>query len=451
MITAKDKILFFVLMAAGFIGTLSQNLLTSALPSIIGSFGITPAVGQWLTTSYILLMGVMTALSAYMYNRFSTRRLILISIGVFIFGCMISLTAADFRMLLVGRFIQAFGAGPTIPLLQIAAVYIYQPEHQGEALGLTGIIVGFAPAIGPTLSGILTDLFGWRSIFAFLIAVAAICLLIGWIFLRDIGERKRIHLDWLSVFLYSSGFCAIMLAVTAMENGTVFSVNTIGMLVAGIICLAAFVSRQNALKEPLLLISLLRNRSLVYGTVLLGTAYFMNMAGTILVPLFNQSICNYSATTSGLMMLPGSLLIAILSPCAGRLMDRYGAMKTCLAGMLFMLTGNAIFALLSQQASIIVIVCVYALRCLGMTFLMTPSTALGVQKLTVEEKPYGMAIMNSARQMSGALFSTILVVAATISSVSESADIDITGMHTAFIIMTLCSLIGVFLIWRLKE
>ena len=167
MITAKDKALFFVLMAAGFIGTLSQNLLTSALPSIIESFSITPAVGQWLTTSYILLIGVMTALSAYMYNRFPTRRLILISIGVFIFGCMISLTAADFRILLVGRFIQAFGAGPTIPLLQIAAVYIYPPECQGEALGLTGIIVGFAPAVGPTLSGILTDLFGWRSIFAF--------------------------------------------------------------------------------------------------------------------------------------------------------------------------------------------------------------------------------------------------------------------------------------------
>lgn len=436
-------------MAAGFIGSLSQNLLTSALPSILASFGITAAVGQWLTTSYILLMGVMTALSAFLFYRLPTRMLVMGSVTLFALGCALSLVSQNFPVLLIGRLIQAAGAGPLIPLLQIAVVYLYPPEHQGEALGLTGIIVGFAPAIGPTLSGILVDLWGWRSIFIFLITIACIVLILGHFALREIGERQCMPLDILSVLEYSIGFTAFMLSVTFMKSGTILDAKVLIAMAIGIVCLTIFVRRQLGLSDPLLKITLLRNRSLVLGTILLGAAYVMNMAGTILVPLFNQTICPYSATVSGLILLPGSLIIAALSPSSGKMTDRYGARMCCLLGMIFMLIGNLPFVFFRETVSIMPIVVAYAFRCLGMTFLMTPSTALSVQDLTLEDKPYGMAILNSIRQMSGALFSTILVVLATVAS--ASVDIDLTGMHVAFAAMAALSVLGGIVALAIRE
>lgn len=451
MVSRKNKLFLFVLMAAGFIGSLSQNLLTSALPVILAAFGITAAVGQWLTTSYILFMGVMTALSAYMFYRLPTRLLVMGSVTIFAIGCAISMAAQSFPVLLAGRLIQAFGAGPTIPLLQIAVVYLYPPEHQGEALGLTGIIVGFAPAIGPTLSGLLVDLWGWRSIFAFLIGLALLVLALGHFALRELGERQRMPLDMLSVLEYSVGFTAFMLSVTFMKGGQVLNLRVLGTMALGLAYLAVFVRRQLGLAEPLLKITLLRNRSLAFGTILLGLAYVMNMAGTILVPLFNQTICPYSATVSGLILLPGSILIAALSPYSGRLVDRYGARVCCLTGMAFMLLGNLPFAFFREAAGIPAIVLAYAIRCLGMTFLLTPSTALAVQELELNDKPYGMAILNSFRQMSGALFSTILVVLATVTSLAGSSDIDLRGMHIAFAAMAALSVLGGALTLAVRE
>ena len=449
MISTKNKILVFVLMAAGFIGSLSQNLLTSALPSILTDFGISAAIGQWLTTSYILVMGVITALTAFLFYKFETKLLVQVSLSIFLAGCILSLLAPNFPLLLAGRIIQACGAGPLIPLLQTAVLYLYPPEHQGQALGLTGIIVGFAPAVGPTLSGLLVDAFGWRSIFIFLIIFTCLIMLLGQFSLQSIGERQNLSLDGISVILYTLGFSTFMLAVTFLKSGVILSAKVLLTFAIGIISLAVFVKRQNSSTAPLLKLSLLRDRSLMMGTILLGIAYVMNMAGTILVPLFNQSICPYSATVSGLILLPGSLLIAAFSPYSGKLKDRYGAKRICLIGMFFMLAGNLPFMFFTETVGILPIVIAYASRCMGMTFLMTPSTALAVQDLKLEDKPYGMAILNSLRQMSGSLFSTILVVIATIAS--APASLSVTGIHVAFATMVGFSIVGIFLTMAISQ
>jgi len=441
MISLKNKLMIIAMMAAGFIGSLSQNLLTSALPSIMLTFNISAAVGQWLTTIYILVMGIITGISAYLFYRFKTKNLVQISLCLFLAGCLLALSAPNFPILLLARIIQACGAGPAIPLLQTAVIYIFPPEKQGQAIGLTGIIVGFAPAIGPTLSGILVDAFGWRSIFVFLIILCIIIIIIGQFTIHDVGERQFRPLETVSIILYSIGFSTFMLAVTMMKSGGFLQAKVLIFFCIGLLSLYFFVRRQFRVASPMLKLSLLKYRSLVLGIILLGTAYVLNMAGTILVPLFNQTLCSYSATVSGFMLLPGSLLIAILSPLSGHLMDRYGAKLICIAGMIFNVSGNLMFVFFSNHTSILCIITAYSLRCTGMTFLMTPSTALAVQDIPLIDKPHGMAILNSFRQMSGSLFSTVLVIIATICSAPESLNIH--GMHAAFIVMTVLSLIGI--------
>lgn len=449
MLTTQNKLIIMILMASGFIGSLSQNLLTAALPAIMSALNVEVAIAQWLTTVYVLVLGVITAISAYMFYRFPTKKLVMASLATFLLGCILAFYAPNFYVLLLARVIQAFGAGVLIPLLQMVVLYIYPPEKQGQAMGLTGIIVGFAPAVGPTLSGLLVDYFGWRSIFLLLIAISVGLLLAGQFVLREIGERQVYRMDFFSTALYSIGFVSFMLAVTFMKSGSILKPEIIGLFLAGIVCLVVFSKRQLKLPAPLLKLSLFNYRSLVFGAILLCISYVLMMAGAIFLPLYIQTLCGYSATISGLILLPGSLLIAVLSPVTGKLVDCFGAAQLCVVGMAFLAMGNVPFVFFDLHTSLAMICLAYIVRSIGLALLITATTTLGVQHLPLIDKAQGTAIQNSLRQMSGALVSTILVVISTM--VSFPATINVAGLHSAFLLMTLMTFVGLFIaIWSIR-
>lgn len=436
----KNKLIILVLMVAGFIGSLSQNLLTSALPAIMKSLNVDVAVAQWLTTIYIMVLGVITAISAYMFYRFPTKKLVQVALSIFLIGCIIAFFAQNFYIVLAARIIQALGIGVIIPLLQMVVLYIYPPEKQGQAIGISTIIVGFAPAIGPTLSGVLVDAFGWRSIFLLLIIISAAVLITGQFVLTDIGKRQINRMDFLSLALYAIGFVSFMLAVTFMKSGTLFKPQVIGLFIVGAACLIVFSIRQLKMPKPLLKLSLFRYNSLVFGVILLGLSYLIMMSGTIFVPLYIQTICGYSASVSGLIMLPGSLLMAVLGPVAGKLVDRFGASRLCIVGMTCLILGNVPFVLFDSHTPLALTCTAYIIRSVGLAILITACTTLGVQNLPLIDKPQGTAIQNSLRQMSGSLFSTVLIVIAAI--VSSPDSLNISGLHTSFSLMSIIAALG---------
>ncbi len=440
MISKKDKIMIVVMMISGFCGSLSQNMLTSALPSIMRDMGVSASTGQWLTTSYILVMGIITAISAWMFFRFTVRQLELCSLGLFFFGCVMALLAPNFGILLVSRIIQACGAGITIPLLQIVVLYIYPKNMQGRAMALTGIIVGFAPALGPTLSGVLTDAFGWRSIFVLLLIMSGLMLLAGTFTIRNVGEQHRSRADLLSLFLYTVGFTAFMLGTGQMKSGSSL-LRFAALLALGAAALAAFCVRQNRSSSPLLKISLLKVRSVSSGTFMLGLAYILMMSGTVLVPLYIQTVSGRSATMSGLILLPGSLLIALLSPVSGRISDRFGARRVCVAGMITLALGCLGFVFFDTESSVFSIALFYAIRSAGLAFLITACTALAVEGVSLDNKPHATAILNSLRQMMGALFTAVLVQVSAAASLGPALDMH--GMHITFLAMTAISAAGI--------
>lgn len=439
MINKKDKFMIMVLMLAGFAGSLSQNLLTSALPAIINDLKINAVSGQWLTTSYILILGIITAISAWIFFCIPTRKLELISLSLFTIGCLGAILAPNFSILLFMHIIQACGAGILIPLMQMVVLELYPMEKQGQAMSLTGIIVGFAPALGPTISGILTDHWGWRSIFVLLSALGIFCLLISLVTLRNVGNLNVLPLDWKSLLLYSLGFITLMLGVDGLSNS--LSLSSFVLIAISLIILWIFCYIQLNHPHPLLKIKLLKNRAMASGTGLLGLAYVLMMAGTILVPLYIQTMCHYSATVSGLILFPGSLLIALLSPLSGRLTDQIGAQKVCLSGIIILAIGCLCFVFCNETSSIFWIVLSYTLRSIGLAFLITPCSTLAVQEIPAEDKANATAIVNSFRQMCGALFSTVLVMISTLASKGNS--LDMIGIHTSFIWMFLIAVIGI--------
>ena len=433
-----------VLMTGAFLGSLSQNMLTSALPAILAEFQISALVGQWLTTIYLLILGVITALTAYLFQRVRTRVLLEVSLLLFAGGCLLALFAPAFWVLLLARAVQACGSGVLIPVLQMILLHLYPAEQQGRALGLSGIVIGFAPAVGPSVAGVLVDAFGWRSLFWLLLLAALAVAAAGIFTFRQVGVPRRPPLRLGSALLYGAGFSAFMLAVTRLGEAGTSAALTLVLLLGGAGLLAWFIRVQLREPAPLLHLALFRHRSMAVGTALMVLAYTAMTSGTILVPLYVQAICGRSATVSGLVLLPGSLLLAALSPVTGRLTDRFGIQRVAAVGLVLLLAGTGGFAAVSAGTAPALAALVYAARSAGLAFLLMPLTAYAVSGLPLDEASHGMAILNSLRQIGGSLCSTLLVLAAT--AVSTGGVLDLTGFRAAAL-LTAAPVLLSLLLW----
>ncbi len=437
-----NKLFVFSLMFAGFIGSLSQNMMTAALPAILSSFHTDTAKGQWLTNIFILILGITAAASAYLFSRFLTKKLVLSALGIFMIGCALSLSAQNFYVLLLSRLIQGVGAGVLIPTLQISLLHIFPKENHGQALGITGIIIGFAPAAGITLAGVFIDSFGWRSIFLFLLILGAAIWMFGFCFLQNIGTPLPVSMDYSSLFLYSAGAFFLMIATTFINAFPLPIWILLLLFAAGIVCLFRFAKRQLLLKSPLLELRLFCYTSVKYAAALFLITFTLMMCGTTLFPLYIQTICGRSATFSGLLCLPGSIMIAVVSPAAGRLADRFRPGPVCIAGALLLIIGTLPFIFFSQESHMLLVCFIYTLQCTGIALLLTASLTMGVYRIPLAKRSHSTAILNSFRQVFGSLFASLLITAAAM--ICAPSDLNLSGIRGAFLIMTAACVILLF-------
>ena len=431
----KQNRFMVILLAGAFLASLGQSLMTSSIPTLAVAFGVTEVTAEWLTTAYILVLGIISALTACLINRFTTRQLFISVMSLFAVGCALSLCAWNFEVLLASRVIQAVGAGVVLPLAQVVLLRIYPREHHGQAFATMGVVLAFAPSIGPTLSGILNDTLGWRSIFAFLLILCVVILAAGIGFIKNVGERFNDRIDILSAILYGVGFCALMLSVSK------------GVWYAGIIgaaLLATFAVLQLKLPAPLLKLRIFGDRTFTLTFILIVIGYLAQMAGVILMPLYLQTARGFSATVSGLVMLPGALSNFISNPLGGRLLDKKGAKITATLGMSFLLAGALMAALFfTKTTPLFIVSAAYLVIVVGVTFASVPLVAYAVGNLKDAELSHGNAIISSMRQMFGTLGASALV--AITSAASNSSKTDVHGINVAYDVQTALFLIGLIL------
>jgi EmrB/QacA subfamily drug resistance transporter len=422
-----------VMLIGTFISSLSISLLSSALPRIMREFSVSATIGQWLSTVYILVLGIVTASSAYLINRFNSKKLFLSGMVLFLAGCAISIFAPSFTVLILSRVIQACGAGILMPVTQVVILRTFPVSQHGKAMGIIGLVIGVAPAVGPTLSGLMVELSGWKSIFYLLSAISIIVIILSVFLLPSVSGKAGGSIELISLVLYGIGFCSLMIGVTNRERYGWTSLSTIGPLTAGIICLYLFASRQFKVPLPLLQLSVFKDRNFTVSAILIMITYISMMSGTMRVPIYIQSVRGLSAMVSGTVLLPGSALLAVFNPITGYLYDRFGGRLITIAGMLFLGFGSGSFAFFGIDTSLFIASAMYAVRMVGIAFLLMPLSAYGLRKLSGEEIAHGNAIVNSLRQISGALGSSILV--AFMAAASENnAVTDIHGINVSFAI-----------------
>ena len=411
-----------------FVGNFTQLQLSSALPIIVSEFHISVTTGQWLTSVFQLVMGVMVPLTAFLTRRFSTRQIVICSMAVFTLGSVLAWLGPNFVWVLVGRVLEAAGTGVMWPVLQITVFSIYPLSRRGFAMGTVGMAMSVAPAIGPTLGGWQTDANGWRSIFLTMTIIGVVSLLAAMFGLHNFGSHDpSARADFFSVSLSVIGFGGLMFGFTNSETYGFAAPVTWGPMVVGLIGIVWFVLRnlragkryreavaedKSALPQPPLLdLEVLKNRSFTVGTITASLAFFAFSSILVIMPLYIQTDRGYSATMSGLIMLPGAIGQCVSQFFGGRAMDRFGARPVALFGSIVLTLGTLGMSLVAMDTWIWWVSICQFIRQIGMGFLLMPITTWSLNCLNgPSEVSAGSSVTNTARQIAGAVGAPVLVI-----------------------------------------
>lgn len=386
------------LVLAGFFCMLSETVLNMALKNLMVEFSISATTVQWLSTGYMLIIGISIPISAFLIKTFTTRQLYISSVSIFIIGTIISGVATAFSILLLGRLIQAVGTGVLIPNIINTLLIINPVEKRGKALGIFNLVMFCAPAIGPTISGLIVQSFNWRWLFLGIVPFSVIVLFLGYIYLKNVTEISKSKLDISSVILSTIGF-----------GGFIYGVSNIGKsfllmgvpIIIGCIALVAFVFRQTHMENPILDMQPFKYPMFTFGTILIFIMHMINFSMMLILPMFLEGALGLTAFTAGLMMLPGGLINGIVSPISGHLFDKYGAKVLILPGFLISTIVFFIFSrTISLQLAIPAIIALHCLSLFAVGLINTPAQTNSLNQLSLESAPHGTAIMNTLQQIS---------------------------------------------------
>ena len=402
-------ITLIILILASAVTLISQSIVTTSLPYYMLDFSISSATAQWTYSVFLLVLGVMIPPTAYITKRFKIKTILTTSLILFIIGSVICFLATGIEIMIVGRILEAMGTGILMPIGQILIFRIMPEEKWGFFMGLMGFLVGIVPAMGPTLGGIIIDLFNWRVIFEFLAIIAVVILILSMILANFELETEHYPLDFLSLIL-SILFCVgLMIGFSNIaENGLSF-IHVILPIIIGILTLIIFVKRQNRIEKPLVNLKVLKNKYFVYGTVFAALLYFMMCGINVMVPLFVQNVAYYSPTESGLILFPSALIMIVFNFISPIMADKIGIKPVLIASSIMNIIGFASMMTYNMNSTFEYLLITQLIRGIGCGLGLSPSItwAMSVVAGDVED---ATAINNTARQVIGAIGSSVTVV-----------------------------------------
>ncbi|HWO97263.1 MAG TPA: DHA2 family efflux MFS transporter permease subunit [Bacillus sp. (in: firmicutes)] len=401
--------LLAVLMVGAFIAFLNNTLLNIALPSIMGDLDVDASTVQWLTTGFMLVNGILIPTTAFLIQKYSVRHLFLTAMGLFTLGTILAGIAHVFPILLAGRMIQASGSAIMMPLLMNVMLVSFPVEKRGAAMGIFGLIMMGAPAIGPTLSGWIVEHYDWRMLFHIVSPIAAAVLLFGIFMLKDKKDKVDIHLDMFSVLLSSVGFGGLLYGFSSAGKKGWDSPEVYGTLIIGVISLAVFILRELKQEKPMLNFKIFKYPMYALSATISMVITMAMFSGMILTPIYVQTIRGISPLDAGLMMLPGALVMAFMSPITGRLFDKFGGRVLAIIGLTITTVTSYYFSKLTMDTTYTQLILLYSVRMFGMSMVMMPVSTNGLNQLPARYYPHGTAMNNTLQQVSGAIGTALLV------------------------------------------
>ena len=416
----RGKILAAMLFGM-FIAILNQTLLNVALPKINTEFNISASTGQWLMTGFMLVNGILIPISAFLFNKYSYRRLFIIGLVLFTFGSLICAISMNFPIMMTGRVLQAIGAGILMPLGSNVIVTIFPPEKRGVAMGTMGIAMILAPAIGPTLSGYIVQNYDWNLMFYGMFFIGLVAIAVGFFWFRLYQRTTNPKADVPGIIYSTIGFGALLYGFSEAGNKGWGSTEIVSMFIIGIIFITLFVIRELRMKAPMLNLEVLKYPTYTLTTVINMIVMMGLYGGMILLPIYLQNLRGFSALDSGLLMLPGALVMGALGPIAGKLLDTIGIKPLAIFGIGVMTYATWELTKLNMDTPYLSIMGIYVLRSFGMAFIMMPIMTAGMNALPARLISHGNAFVNTMRQLAGSIGTAILVTVMTTQTTNHVA------------------------------
>lgn len=433
-----------LLVASAFVVILNETIMGVALPRLMVDLDITAATAQWLTTGFLLTMAIVIPLTGYLLARFPLRRIYFTAMSLFTLGTLIAALAPGFEVLLAGRVVQASGTAIMMPLLMTTVLNVVEPSRRGRMMGVISIVIAVAPAIGPTVSGLILSVLDWRWMFWLVLPIAVLALSLGAVWVRNVTQTREARFDVASVVLSALGFGGLIFGLSSIgESASGHAPIPVWIpLVVGALSLAAFVARQLALQKSdaaLLDLRTFRSRAFSLAVVLVVIVMSALFGSLILLPLYLQQVLGLDTLTVGLMLLPGGVLMGVIAPIVGALFDRFGPTPLVIPGMI--VAAGALWGMTTfgTDTPVAWIIAVHMTLNLGLGCVFTPLLTSALGSLPSRLYSHGSATVSTLQQVAGAagtaLFITLMSVGAA-TAATEGADAvaaTASGVHTAFL------------------
>lgn len=444
--------LVIVLISGAFVAILNQTLLGTALPKIMIDLDLMENTVQWLQSVFMLVNGIMIPITAFLIGRFTTRSLFITAMSLFSLGTFTAAISGSFELLLLGRIFQAAGAGIMMPLMQTILMLIFPIEKRGTAMGMFGLVIAFAPAIGPSLSGYIVEIASWRWLFWMILPIAIIDIILAYFVLKNVTKQTKPKLDILSIILSTFGFGGILYAFSMAGSAGWGSVEVLLGFGVGIITLIWFIIRQFSLDEPILEFRVMKYKMFAITTVIGMITFIAVIGAAIVLPLYMQTMLGFSAFESGLALLAGAIIQGLLNPITGRMFDRFGARWLAISGMFILTISTFMFAFLTPETSFTYIAVTHALRMVSISMVMMPVTTAGLNVLPMDLISHGTAVNNTLRQVSGSIGTALpITIMTTFTIPEEGIEGMIHGVNMSFIFAGIISLIGFIMTFYIKD
>jgi len=454
-----------LLMGSTFLVLLNEMLLGVALPTLITDLKITPSTGQWLTTGYLLTLAVLIPATGFVMRRFHLRTIFLTALALFIIGTAVAAVAPGFGVLLIGRIIQAAGTAVFLPLLMTTAMRLIPEARRGSIMALVTAVPALAPAFGPGISGLVLSVLPWRWLFILVLPIALIALVLGAVKLKNITTPEPATLDVLSLALSAVGFGALVYGLSSIgESASGHAVaSPVIPIVIGILGVAAFVLRQNALRrrhrDPLLDMRIFRSKSFVVPLLVMVFIALNAFGIGLILPLILTGALGLGTLAIGLFLVPGGVLIALVSAVGGRIYDRFGPRPLVIPGAIIWAASIWFLSTLDENNSVWLYLASYLVISASQAMMWAPITTLALSSVRSELYPYGSAAFTTAQQLAGAAGGAVLVAAYTIGanavqagtlSVAQTVDAGQAAFTTAGFI-AIAAVIGTLFIGKHKR
>lgn len=454
---SRNKLVIALLLVSTFVVFLNETIMSVAIPHLMKDLGVTASAAQWLTTAFLLTMAVVIPITGFLLQRINTRPIFMLAMSIFTVGTAACAIAPGLELLIVGRVVQATGTAIMMPLLMTTVMTLVPPEGRGKTMGNISIVMSVAPAVGPTIGGFILAHFDWRFMFILVLPIAIGALVLGMRKIQNVSEPRYAPLDVLSVILSALAFGGLVYGLSSFGEGAAHAGEAPAVpawvpLTIGVVSMAAFIGRQLLLqRDDRALLDLRTFESSTYRvSVIMMAISMMALLGTvILLPIYLQNVLRLDTLQTGLMMLPGGLIMGLMGPVVGRLYDRVGPTLLLVPGTILVSAVMWALTMVDQNTQVWAILIGHVAMSVGLALVFTPVFTASMGSVRMELYSHASATLGSVQQVAGAagiaLFVALMTIRASNLTVEGFDELSALtgGIRLAFLVGAVISLFAV--------